>query len=148
MRLLRELIEFYGTWGRWHRALDAAVELLLTAQRDKSDHLGNARALAALGTTMLRANRPHDAACHLRQAAESWSRLNSTEPLEHARVLTALGRAQRGDGHPIRATRSFTAALALCHGHDDTLADELRALLAEKTSRRTQHQPGTDAQSS
>jgi tetratricopeptide (TPR) repeat protein len=136
MRLLRELIEFYGTWGRWHRALDAAVELLQTAQQDESDHQGAARALAALGTTMLRANRPRDAAHYLLQAAESWSRLDSTEPVEHARVLTALGRAQRGDRHPILATRSFTAALALCDGHDESLTDELRALLTEKTPRR------------
>jgi hypothetical protein len=62
MRLLRELIQFYGTWGRWHRALDAAFELLLTAQSDESDHLGTTYALADLGTTMLGANRPHDAA--------------------------------------------------------------------------------------
>jgi hypothetical protein len=85
---------------------------------------------------MLRANRPGDAARYLRQAAESLSRLDSTEPVEHARVLTALGRAQRGDGHPILATRSFTAALALCDGHDESLTDEVRALLAEKTPRR------------
>jgi hypothetical protein len=136
MRLLRELIEFYGTWGRWHLALDAAFELLLTAQRDESDHLGTARALADLGTTMLGANRPHDAARYLGQAAESLSRLDSTETVEHARVLAALGRAQRGDGHPILATRSFTAALALCDGHDENLADEVRALLTEKRPRR------------
>jgi tetratricopeptide (TPR) repeat protein len=147
MWLLRELIEFYGTWGRWHRALDAAVELLQTAQRDESDHEGTARALAALGTTMLRANRPGDAAPYLRQAAQSWSRLDSTEPVEHARVLTALGRAQRGDGHPILAKRSFTAALDLCDGHDENLADEVRALLTEKTPcrrhRGEEHQPRT-----
>jgi lipopolysaccharide biosynthesis regulator YciM len=136
MRLLRELIEFYGTWRRWHRALDAAAELLQTARQDESDHQGMARALADLGTTMLRANRPQDAARYLRQAAESLSRLDSTEPVEHARVLTALGRAQHGDGHPILATRSFTAALALCDGHDESLTDEVRALLAEKTPRR------------
>jgi len=64
-----------------------------------------------------------------------------------ARVLTALGRAQRGEGHPILATRSFTAALDLCDGHDENLADEVRALLAEKTPRRRhsgeEHQPRT-----
>jgi hypothetical protein len=142
MRLLRELIGFYGTWGRWHRALDAAFELLLTAQSSESDHLGTARALADLGTTMLRANRPSDAARYLRQAADTWSRLDSTETVEHARVLTALGQAQRGDGHPILAARSFTAALALCDGHDENLADEVRALLTEKTPRRgCRHEP-------
>jgi tetratricopeptide (TPR) repeat protein len=147
MRLLRELIEFYGRWERWHRALDAAFELVRTDQRDESDRLGTARARADLGTTMLRANRPHDAVHYLRQAAESLSWLDRAEPVEHARVLVALGRAQRGDGHPILATRSFTAALALCDRHDENLADEARALLTEKTPRREhrreEHQPRT-----
>jgi hypothetical protein len=128
--VLTALIGLYRSWGRFHRALDAAVELVSETQRAADDR-GTALALGAVGVTMLAANRPDSAVDYLNQADRAMSQLVEPLTAEHAHTLVALGRAHWRLGAWSMARRRFSAALALWVDLDDTEADYVRLLLGQ-----------------
>jgi hypothetical protein len=126
--VLTALIGLYRSWGRFHRALDAAVELVSETQRAADDR-GTALALREVGVTMLAANRPDSAVDYLNQADRAMSQLAEPLTADHAHTLVALGRAHWRLGAWSMARRRFSAALALWVDLDDTEADHVRLLL-------------------
>lgn len=131
IRVLRSLAGLYRSWGRWHRALDAAFEVVSEFQRDQRDPTQLACALAEVGTTMLAASRPDSAAEYLTRAVLAFQHLEEPVPVEHASALVAWGRALWNQGAWGLARRRFSAALALLVDVDDVMAGHVRTLLRQ-----------------
>ena len=131
VHVLRSLAGMYGSWGRWHRALDAVFEVEMEFRREPRDPAGLAGALADIGTTMLGAARPDSAADYLKQAVTAYRQLAEPAPVDQAYALVSWGRALWTQDAWVAARRRFSAALALLVDVDDTLADQVRHLLRQ-----------------
>ncbi|SDD97244.1 hypothetical protein [Actinokineospora iranica] len=125
---MESLIDLYVRWGRLHRALDVAFEML-GEHRGRARDLDVARTLARLGELMARGGRTASAIDYLGQAEQAYTRLAPPRPVEHARVLVRLGRARWVDGAAAGARRDFHRALALAVDADDEFAERVRVLL-------------------
>jgi hypothetical protein len=127
---LTALLDLYRRWHHDGEALDVLLELADEHHR-VGDIRGRAEALAQLGYIMLANRRPSRAEVYLETANQLLTTMpaGSVQPTMHARVLEQWGRAQWRLGHPIRARRRFSQALALLGDHDPAGTARLRRLL-------------------
>ncbi|MEV0675844.1 hypothetical protein AB0I60_04895 [Actinosynnema sp. NPDC050436] len=125
--VLRMLVEVFGRSGRWHRALDAAFELV--GERRRVGGADSADALTLLGEVMVGAGRPEAAVRYWEQADLAFRDADPPSPRRHGLLLVALGRLHwTGGAHPV-ALRAWHRALALLVDVDDEQADRARALV-------------------
>ncbi|PPK63263.1 hypothetical protein V5P93_002093 [Actinokineospora auranticolor] len=122
---LNALVGLFRAAGRWHRALDAAFELLAEHRRHEQG-AAVAATLGLLGELMVGAGRPDAGTHYLEQADAAFAEYPSRE---HAELLLVLGRQHWSAGAFPRARRAFHRALAVLVDADDARAEEVRRLL-------------------
>jgi tetratricopeptide (TPR) repeat protein len=125
--ILAGMSTLYRDWGRLGKALDADLGLV-DLRREAGDPVGIAEALATVADTMRLAGRIRSAADYLAQADAVIT--GAGDPLPHARIVAAWGRALWELGEPGPARRQWSRALAMLIDVDDEAADAVRALLA------------------
>ncbi|GAA3039452.1 hypothetical protein GCM10010484_32630 [Actinokineospora globicatena] len=116
--VLADLVDLFSRGAQWHRALDAAFELLSEVRR-RGEPAGET--LLLIGEIMLRASRFPAAVIYLDRAEQALgSRLD---------LAVALARAHQGMGSAGPARRHLHRALAMAVDVDDDAAAHVRALL-------------------
>ncbi|WP_018683726.1 tetratricopeptide repeat protein [Actinokineospora enzanensis] len=122
---LTALVSLFRQGRRWHRALDAAFELLAEHRRRGSD-VAAAATLGLLGDLMIAAGRADSGVHYLEQADAAF---DAAPDAVHVDVLLSLGRHYWTTGAFPAARRVFHKALAVLVVADDARATEVRALL-------------------
>lgn len=129
---LQDPAETYRLQGRLHKVIGCADEALETHLLHRN-RPGIARTPAYLGTLMTEAGRHDSAVTYLTRAAQAYDHTPDTDG--RAECLAHLGHALWLSGDQSTAEHTFSRALALVTGTDNTTAHRVRTLFTETRHR-------------